>query len=148
MLVVLITSGSSSLHSGTLEGPEVLLCADNEPHLSTTYCSENTWSVQGFWYWGKTHLETLRNTTQLENLHVPVYLYFLYKLILLNSPGGLFLRWACGSSGSAKMLEAILFLRTAGFSSSVPKQMLESPPGGRRTLEKTHAFGQRDQRFH
>lgn len=35
------------------------------------------------------------------------------------------------------MLEAILFLRVTDFSSSVPKQMLEPPPGGRRTLEHT-----------
>lgn len=49
--------------------------------------------------------------------------------------GGLFLRWAWGSSGSAKMLEAILFLRWGVVLSSVPKDKLESPPGGRSTLK-------------
>lgn len=48
----------------------------------------------------------------------------------------MFLRWAWGSSGSAKMLEAILFLRAGGFSSSVPKEMLDPPPGGRSTLKE------------
>lgn len=50
-------------------------------------------------------------------------------------PGGLFLRWAWGSSGSSKMLEAILSFRAGGFSSA-PKEMLEAPPGGRKTLNK------------
>ncbi len=39
-----------------------------------------------------------------------------------------------GQSGSAKILEAILFLRK-GFSSSAPKEILEAPPGGRNTLQ-------------
>lgn len=47
--------------------------------------------------------------------------------------GGLFLRWAWGSSGSAKMLDAILSLRGVEFSSA-PKVKLDSPPGGRSTL--------------
>lgn len=49
--------------------------------------------------------------------------------------GGLFLRRAWGSSGSAKMLEAILLLRWGVESSSVPRVKLEVPPGGRSTLE-------------
>lgn len=47
----------------------------------------------------------------------------------------MFLRWAWGSSGSAKMLEAILLWRWGVVFSSVPREKLDSPPGGRNTLQ-------------
>lgn len=49
-------------------------------------------------------------------------------------------RLACGSSGSAKILETILFFFGVVFSSE-PKERLVSPPGGLNTLELLLAPG-------